>query len=248
AELLVPHEFGPDRDAPWAPQARGALRFLADELVAGTILRMPNAEGWGLFYDRTVRDGADDPALRWGSVVGQMKWKWNDKAREQLDALEARLDESGATLFQKMLAAHARALLDPTFANARAFLAAADAWTATLDPAIPAADVRTLLRGLGYSKAHRPRAAKLFAPSLATRTEMELVCRGASDSVIAAAVAAAEEAERQRIAAEDVDDFGLQPHAEGAEPKPHAESAEDQSHAESAEDQSHAESAEGAEN
>ena len=241
AELLVPHEFGPDRDAPWAPQARGALRFLADELVAGTLLRMPNAEGWGLFYDRTVRDGADDPALRWGSVVGQMKWKWDDGARKQLDALEARLAEGGATPFQKMLAAHARALLDPTFANARAFLAAADAWTATLDPAIPAEDVRTLLRGLGYSKAHRPRAAKLFAPSLATRTEMELVLRGASDSIIAAAVAAAEESERRRIAAADVDDFGLQPDAEGAEIESHAEPAEN------AEPEPHAEDAERAE-
>ena len=222
----MPHEFGPDRAAPWGSQARGALRFLADELVAGTILRMPNAEGWGLFYDRTVRDGADDPALRWGSVVGQMKWKWSDRAREQLDALEARLEESGATLFQRMLAAQARALLDPTDANVRAFLDAADAWTATLDPAIPAADVRTLLRGLGYSKARRPDAERLFAPSLVTRTEMELVCRGVSDSLAAPAIAAAEEAERRRIAAEDVGDFGLPPRAESAEEQPHAESAE----------------------
>jgi TPR repeat protein len=239
AELLVPHEFGPDRAAPWGPQTRGALRFLADELVAGTVLRLPNAEGWGLFYDRTVRDGADDPALRWGSVVGQMKWKWDDGARRQLDALEARLAEGGATLFQRMLAAHARALLDPTDANARAFLGAADAWTATLDPAIPAEDVRTLLRGLGYSKARRPDAERLFAPSLATKIEMELVLRGASDSFLAAAIAAAEEADLQRIAAEDVEDFGLpapsaaaeekESHAEpaeNAEPEPHAESVE----------------------
>ena len=223
AELLVPHEFGPDLAAPWGPQARGALRFLADELVAGTILRMPDAEGWGLFYDRTVRDGADDPALRWGSVVGQLKWNWTDEAREQLDALEARLEESGATLFQRMLAAQARALLDPDEANARAFLDAADAWTATLDPAIPADDVRTLLRGLGYSKARLPDAKRLFAPSLATRTEKDLVCRGASKAVRAAAVAAAEEAERRRTAAEDVGDFGLPPRAEGAEDESRAE-------------------------
>ena len=144
-----------------------------------------------------------------------------------------------------------------------------------MDPAIPAEDVRTLLRGLGYSKARRPDAERLFAPSLATKIEMELVLRGASDSFLAAAIAAAEEADLQRIAAEDVEDFGLpapsaaaeekEPHAEGAEsgggsgeaqPPPvvsHAESAETaefETHAESvenAEPKSHAESAGSAE-
>ena len=116
-----------------------------------------------MFYDLTERDGADDFALRWATAVGEKRWGWDDKARAVLDALETRAAAPGATPFQRLLAAQGRALVDPSGETAAAFRAAADAWRATLDPAIPAGEVDALLAGLGWSADAPPDAAKLFA-------------------------------------------------------------------------------------
>ena len=181
AELFAPHAAGPDRDAPAGPRVRGALALVAEGLAGGSLLRTPNAGAWGVFYDLTERDGADDFALRWATAVGEKRWGWDDRARAVLDALEARAAASGATPFQRLLAAQGRALVDPSGETAAAFRAAADAWRATLDPAIPAGEVDALLAGLGWSADAPPDAAKLFALPPETRGRITLWSNGFND-------------------------------------------------------------------
>ena len=94
--------------------------------------RMTDRPGpeWGRAYDFTVKEGSRDPFLAWMSVVGQHKWHWDDKARAQLDALEAGLAAlpPESEPFRRLLAAHARQLLDPSDDHARALCAAAVRW------------------------------------------------------------------------------------------------------------------------
>lgn len=160
SEAVVPFAAGPDYDAPWGDRGWNAVQTLAWRLANATLLEVPNHQEWGSYYDLTLRDGADDPLLRWGSVVGQWKWKWTDKAREQLADLEDRVSGPDATRFQKMLAAQARNLLDPSDEHAAAFRIAADAWRETLDPALPAAAVDKTLAMLGYARDAAAKSAK----------------------------------------------------------------------------------------
>ena len=94
--------------------------------------RMTDRPGpeWGRAYDFTVREGSRDPFLVWMSVVGQHKWHWDDKARAQLSALEDDLAAlpPASEPFRRLLAAHARQLLDPEEDHARALCAAAVRW------------------------------------------------------------------------------------------------------------------------
>jgi len=202
AELFAPHAAGPDRDAPAGPRVRGALALVAEGLADGSLLRTPNAGAWGVFYDLTERDGADDFALRWATAVGEKRWGWDDKARAVLDALEARTAASGATPFQRLLAAQGRALVDPSGETAAAFRAAADAWRATLDPAIPAGEVDALLAGLGWSADAPPDAAKLFALPPETRGRITLWSNGFNDLADATARAEKGDARAQGWLAE----------------------------------------------
>jgi len=174
AEMLAPHAFGPDRDRPDAPRIRATLRLLAEKTADGSLAKMPAAAGWGMFYDLTMRDGADDPALRWASALGQKRWGWDAQALEQLAALEERVAGPDATPFQRMLAAQARAALDPADGRAAAFRAAADAWRATLDPAVPAAAVDGFLASLGLREGGAADARELFAPPPGTQVEAEM--------------------------------------------------------------------------
>ena len=89
----------------------------------------PN-EDWGRAYDFTVKEGSRDPFLAWMSVVGQHKWHWDDQARAQLAALEAGLAAlpPESEPFRRLLATHARQLLDPSEDHARALCAAAVRW------------------------------------------------------------------------------------------------------------------------
>ena len=89
----------------------------------------PN-EDWGRAYDFTVKEGAHDPFLAWMSVVGQHQWHWDDRARAQLSELEAELAglPPESEPFRRLLAAHARQLLDPSEDHARALCAAAVRW------------------------------------------------------------------------------------------------------------------------
>ncbi len=202
AELFAPHAAGPDRDAPAGPRVRGALALVAEGLAGGSLLRTPNAGAWGVFYDLTERDGADDFALRWATAVGEKRWGWDDKARAVLDALEARAASPGATPFQRLLAAQGRALVDPSGETAAAFRAAADAWRATLDPAIPAGEVDALLAGLGWSADAPPDAAKLFALPPETRGRITLWSNGFNDLADATARAEKGDARAQGWLAE----------------------------------------------
>lgn len=202
AELFAPHAAGPDRDAPAGPRVRGALALVAEGLAGGSLLRTPNAGAWGVFYDLTERDGADDFALRWATAVGEKRWGWDDKARAVLDALEARAAAPGATPFQRLLAAQGRALVDPSGETAAAFRAAADAWRATLDPAIPAGEVDALLAGLGWSADVPPDAAKLFALPPETRGRITLWSNGYRDLADATARAEKGDARAQGWLAE----------------------------------------------
>ena len=202
AELFAPHAAGPDRDAPAGPRVRGALALVAEGLAGGSLLRTPNAGAWGVFYDLTERDGADDFALRWATAVGEKRWGWDDKARAVLDALETRAAAPGATPFQRLLAAQGRALVDPSGETAAAFRAAADAWRATLDPAIPAGEVDALLAGLGWSADAPPDAAKLFALPPETRGRITLWSNGFNDLADATARAEKGDARAQGWLAE----------------------------------------------
>ena len=202
AELFAPHAAGPDRDAPVGPRVRGALALVAEGLAGGSLLRTPNAGAWGVFYDLTERDGADDFALRWATAVGEKRWGWDDRARAVLDALEARAAAPGATPFQRLLAAQGRALVDPSGETAAAFRAAADAWRATLDPAIPAGEVDALLAGLGWSADAPPDAAKLFALPPETRGRITLWSNGYRDLADATARAEKGDARAQGWLAE----------------------------------------------
>lgn len=202
AELFAPHAAGPDRDAPAGPRVRGALALVAEGLAGGSLLRTPNAGAWGVFYDLTERDGADDFALRWATAVGEKRWGWDDRARAVLDALEARTAASGATPFQRLLSAQGRALVDPSGETAAAFRDAADAWRATLDPAIPAGEVDALLAGLGWSADAPPDAAKLFALPPETRGRITLWSNGFNDLADATARAEKGDARAQGWLAE----------------------------------------------
>ena len=202
AELFAPHAAGPDRDAPAGPRVRGALALVAEGLADGSLLRTPNAGAWGVFYDLTERDGADDFALRWATAVGEKRWGWDDRARAVLDALEARAAAPGATPFQRLLAAQGRALVDPSGETAAAFRAAADAWRATLDPAIPAGEVDALLAGLGWSADAPPDATKLFALPPETKGRITLWSNGYRDLADATARAEKGDARAQGWLAE----------------------------------------------
>ena len=94
--------------------------------------RMTDRPGpeWGRAYDFTVKEGSRDPFLAWMSVVGQHKWHWDDKARAQLAELESSLaaQPPESEPFRRLLAAHARQLLDPSPDHARALCAAAVRW------------------------------------------------------------------------------------------------------------------------
>ena len=130
-EALHPLVSGPDRNAPWLEEARG---YVARELVRAwlgpaRLTDRPNPD-WGRAYDFTVKEGSHDPFLTWMSVVGQKKWHWDDKAREQLAAMEAALAARPAdeAPFARLLAAHARQYVDPSPEHARALCAAAVRW------------------------------------------------------------------------------------------------------------------------
>ncbi len=202
AELFAPHAAGPDRDAPAGPRVRGALALVAEGLADGSLLRTPNAGAWGVFYDLTERDGADDFALRWATAVGEKRWGWDDRACAVLDALVARAAAPGATPFQRLLAAQGRALVDPSGETAAAFRAAADAWRATLDPAIPSGEVDAMLAGLGWSADAPPDAAKLFALPPETKGRITLWSNGYRDLADATARAEKGDARAQEWLAE----------------------------------------------
>ena len=89
----------------------------------------PN-EAWGRAYDFTIREGSRDPFLAWMSVVGQHRWHWDGRARAQLSELESDLAAlpPESEPFRRLLAAHARQLLDPSPDHARALCAAAVRW------------------------------------------------------------------------------------------------------------------------
>ena len=130
-EALHPLVSGPDRDAPWIAEARG---YVIKELMyawfgPARLTDRPNPD-WGRAYDFTVKEGSHDPFLTWMSVVGQKKWHWDDKAREQLGAMEAALAARPAdeAPFARLLAAHARQYVDPSPEHARALCAAAVRW------------------------------------------------------------------------------------------------------------------------
>ena len=121
--------------ASWsAALAAEARAYVEDELRLAWEgpARMTDRPGpeWGRAYDFTVREGSRDPFLAWMSVVGQHKWHWDDKARAQLAALEAGLAAlpPESEPFRRLLAAHARQLLDPSEDHARALCAAAVRW------------------------------------------------------------------------------------------------------------------------
>ncbi len=153
SEVLVPFAVGPGMEAPWGDRGWGDVQLVAQGLADASLFSMPNNRGWGSFYDRTVREGGDDPVLCWGSVVGQRKWGWNDRAREQLSLLEERLAGGGATRFQRMLAAQARQMLDPSPTHAAAFVRAAGRWRASLGADLPAERIDRMLDMLGYGAA-----------------------------------------------------------------------------------------------
>ena len=121
--------------ASWsAALAAEARAYVEDELRfawegPARMTDRPNEE-WGRAYDFTVKEGSRDPFLAWMSVVGQHKWHWDDKARAQLAALEADLAALPPETepFRRLLAAHARQLLDPAENHARALCAAAVRW------------------------------------------------------------------------------------------------------------------------
>ncbi|MBQ3810380.1 MAG: SEL1-like repeat protein, partial [Kiritimatiellae bacterium] len=80
--------------------------------------------------------------------------------------------------------------------------AAADAWRATLDPAIPAGEVDALLAGLGWSADAPPDAAKLFALPPETRGRITLWSNGYRDLADATARAEKGDARAQGWLAE----------------------------------------------
>ena len=130
-EALEPLLEGPDADAPWIDEA---TNYVERELLLawegpGRMPSRPHAD-WGRAYDFTVKEGSRDPFLTWMSVVGQKKWHWDDKARVQLAGLEealAALPEDEAA-FPRLLAAHARQLLDPAPEHRVALCEAAVRW------------------------------------------------------------------------------------------------------------------------
>ena len=130
-EALHPLVSGPDRDAPWLEEARGYVERELERAWLGParLTDRPNPD-WGRAYDFTVREGSRDPFLTWMSVVGQKKWHWDDKAREQLAAMEEALAARPAdeAPFARLLAAHARQWVDPSSQHARALCAAAVRW------------------------------------------------------------------------------------------------------------------------
>ena len=79
---------------------------------------------------------------------------------------------------------------------------AADAWRATLDPAIPAGEVDALLAGLGWSADAPPDAAKLFALPPDTRGRITLWSNGFNDLADATARAEKGDARAQGWLAE----------------------------------------------
>ena len=124
-----------DPPASWSAElADEARAYVEDELRLAWEgpARMTDRPGpeWGRAYDFTVKEGSRDPFLAWMSVVGQHKWHWDDKARSQLSELEAGLAAlpPESEPFRRLLAAHARQLLDPSEDHARALCAAAVRW------------------------------------------------------------------------------------------------------------------------
>ena len=125
-EALEPLLSGPDRGAEWIDEAK---QYVERELWFAwfdNLTNRPNPD-WGRAYDFTVKMGSKDPFLSWMSVVGQHKWHWDDGARKQLAGMEEAAAASG-TPFQRLLAAHARNVLDPSDERAAALRAAAVAW------------------------------------------------------------------------------------------------------------------------
>ena len=147
SETLDRFAAGPDGDKPWAAEAK---RYIEEELR--WIWRMetrgrPGSE-FGRAYDFTIREGSADPFLTWMAVIGQKKWHWDDKAREQLRAFEQALEAQGAAArpFDRLLAAHARWVLDG--GGAEALYRALVVWAESLScrPDISEAVYTTLLR------------------------------------------------------------------------------------------------------
>ena len=124
-EALEPLLSGPDKDAEWIDEAKDYVEHELWLCWFDSMLRRPNPD-WGRAYDFTVKEGSKDPFLSWMSVFGQHKWHWDDKARPQLAELEKTAAEG--TPFQRLLAAHARNVLDPSDEHAAALRAAAVAW------------------------------------------------------------------------------------------------------------------------
>ncbi|MBQ9726100.1 MAG: hypothetical protein IJV65_01165 [Kiritimatiellae bacterium] len=124
-EALAPLLSGPDKDAEWIDEAKGYVERELWFAWFDKLTNRPNPD-WGRAYDFTVKEGSKDPFLSWMSVVGQHKWHWDDKARAQLAELEK--TAAAGTPFQRLLAAHARNVLDPSDEHAAALRAAAVAW------------------------------------------------------------------------------------------------------------------------
>ena len=124
-EALEPLLAGPDGDAAWIDEAKGYVERELWFCWFSSMLNRPNPD-WGRAYDFTVKEGSKDPFLSWMSIVGQHKWHWDDGARKQLAGLEE--DAAAGTPFQRLLAAHARDLLDPSDETKAALRAAAVAW------------------------------------------------------------------------------------------------------------------------
>ena len=124
-EALEPLLSGPDRDAEWIDEAKDYVEHELWLCWFDSMLRRPNPD-WGRAYDFTVKMGSKDPFLSWMSVYGQHKWHWDDGARKQLAGLEEAA--AAGTPFQRLLAAHARNVLDPSEEHAAALRAAAVAW------------------------------------------------------------------------------------------------------------------------
>ena len=147
SETLDRFAAGPDADKPWADEAK---RYIEEELR--WIWRMETrgrpGSDFGRAYDFTIREGSADPFLTWMSVIGQKKWHWDDKAREQLRAFEQALEAQGdaARPFDRLLAAHARWVLDG--GGAEAMYRALVAWAESLSgrPGVSEAVYTTLLR------------------------------------------------------------------------------------------------------
>ena len=143
-ELVVPFYDGPDGSTYLSSHGAREIWKFALELGRGRLVQIPHRE-WGRAYDLVVRNGVDDPFLRFCASLGSWKWGWADKARELRDDLSFRLAGGDATPFQSLLLAHLDQRFEPSPGRAAALRDVFDAWAAALDGEFDRDDVRAWL-------------------------------------------------------------------------------------------------------